>query len=136
MSARVCVSCEGEHSELKHHLPDPHTEPRTLREEFGFTGDEPVCDTPWLVGPADAMCFDCGHRFDAHTRGRASTGADAPPPLDVAVAALQQIKDEEGKVCDQYEICEHRACQSSYGAWAIADAALARLRAEQEGEGR
>jgi hypothetical protein len=50
------------------------------------------------------------------------------PDYEAAVDALEKIKSEEGKVCDQYEMCEHRACQSSYGAWAIADAALARLR--------
>lgn len=38
--------------------------------------------------------------------------------------ALREIQCNEGKVCDHYEICEHRACQSSYAAWAIADAAL------------
>jgi hypothetical protein len=46
---------------------------------------------------------------------------------ETAIVALEQIKREEGKVCDQYEICEHRACQSSYAAWAIADATLRTL---------
>jgi regulator of replication initiation timing len=40
-------------------------------------------------------------------------------------AALQRIKNDEGRVCNQYEICDHVACNSSYAAWAIADAALA-----------
>jgi hypothetical protein len=39
--------------------------------------------------------------------------------------ALERIRTDEGKVCDTYETCTHRACQSSYAAWAIADAALA-----------
>ena len=39
-------------------------------------------------------------------------------------AALQEIRNEQGKVCDNYELCTHRACQSSYTAWAIADKAL------------
>jgi len=39
-------------------------------------------------------------------------------------AALQRVRDREGRVCDEYELCEHRACASSYNAWAIADAAL------------
>jgi len=39
-------------------------------------------------------------------------------------AALQRIKDEEGKVCDNFELCDHRACQSSCSAWFIAEAAL------------
>jgi hypothetical protein len=38
--------------------------------------------------------------------------------------ALQRIHDECGHVCDDFETCIHRACQSSYEAWAIADAAL------------
>lgn len=38
--------------------------------------------------------------------------------------ALERIQKECGKVCKQYEICEHEACQSSYNAWAIADEAL------------
>lgn len=45
---------------------------------------------------------------------------------------MKEIKRDEGKVCDEFEICEHRACQSSYSAWAIADIALARLAAEGE----
>lgn len=38
-----------------------------------------------------------------------------------AVSALRRIKDEEGKVCDQYQVCDHRECSSSYAAWVIAD---------------
>lgn len=38
--------------------------------------------------------------------------------------ALYKIRSREGRVCDNYEVCDHRACQSSYAAWAIADAAL------------
>jgi len=38
--------------------------------------------------------------------------------------ALERIQNECGKVCEQYEICEHDACQSSYNSWAIADEAL------------
>jgi predicted aminopeptidase len=39
-------------------------------------------------------------------------------------AALQTIRDNYGKVCRGFELCTHAACQSSYGAWAVADAAL------------
>ena len=39
---------------------------------------------------------------------------------------LQQIKDEAGRVCENFETCEHRACRSSYGAWVIAYLALGR----------
>lgn len=38
--------------------------------------------------------------------------------------ALQEIKDTQGEVCDNFELCDHRACRSSYAAWAIADEAL------------
>ena len=40
------------------------------------------------------------------------------------LAALERIRDECGRVCDDFESCRHRACQSSYQAWSIADAAL------------
>jgi hypothetical protein len=39
-------------------------------------------------------------------------------------AALERIRSQCGKVCDDFELCRHRACQSSYEAWSIADAAL------------
>lgn len=39
-------------------------------------------------------------------------------------AALTTIKNTYGQVCDGYELCTHRACASSYGAWATADEAL------------
>jgi hypothetical protein len=38
--------------------------------------------------------------------------------------ALERIKKDEGKVCDNFMECNHRACNSSYSAWAIADEAL------------
>lgn len=38
--------------------------------------------------------------------------------------ALQKIRDEEGRVCSNYELCQHVGCQSSYSSWAIADKAL------------
>jgi len=49
--------------------------------------------------------------------------------------ALQEIKDTEGKVCTDFELCTHEACRSSYAAWAIADSALAaRALLAKEGE--
>lgn len=38
--------------------------------------------------------------------------------------ALEEIKNEQGKVCMDFELCTHEACTSSYTAWAIADKAL------------
>jgi hypothetical protein len=44
--------------------------------------------------------------------------------LEVALKALRHIKDNLGGVCETYEICTHRACSHSYGAWATASEAL------------
>ncbi len=44
--------------------------------------------------------------------------------LRIYEAALIRIRDEEGKVCDDFGSCDHVACQSSYNASLIADAAL------------
>ena len=44
--------------------------------------------------------------------------------LTTAVDALKEIRDNEGKVCDNFELCDHRACRSSYSSWYIADKAL------------
>lgn len=38
--------------------------------------------------------------------------------------ALRMIKSECGQVCDDFELCTHRSCQSSCNAWFIAEAAL------------
>lgn len=45
--------------------------------------------------------------------------------IDELTAALRAIRDGEGKVCEEFETCNHLACDSSYGAWTIADGALA-----------
>jgi hypothetical protein len=39
-------------------------------------------------------------------------------------AALEKIRDEEGHVCENFLECNHASCDSSYAAWAYADAAL------------
>ena len=39
-------------------------------------------------------------------------------------AALEEIKRDQGRVCENYELCRHISCSSSYSAWAIADKAL------------
>ena len=41
--------------------------------------------------------------------------------------ALEEIRDKEGKVCDNYELCHDLSCQSSYSSWAIADIALRKI---------
>lgn len=47
-------------------------------------------------------------------------------------AALREIKNTQGRVCRQYEICGHVACQSSYASWAIADKVLREHRQPDE----
>ena len=44
--------------------------------------------------------------------------------LRIATEALKEIRNKEGKVCDNFELCRHRACRSSYSSWMIADKAL------------
>jgi hypothetical protein len=39
-------------------------------------------------------------------------------------AALETIRRDYGKVCTEYELCTHPACESSAGAWFEADRAL------------
>jgi hypothetical protein len=41
--------------------------------------------------------------------------------------ALEEIRDKEGKVCANYELCHDVSCQSSYASWAIADIALRKI---------
>lgn len=37
---------------------------------------------------------------------------------------LEKIRDEEGKVCIDFDTCKHTACRSSYGAWHLANVTL------------
>jgi hypothetical protein len=39
--------------------------------------------------------------------------------------ALETIRRDYGRVCAEFELCDHVACASSVGAWFEADAALA-----------
>jgi len=50
---------------------------------------------------------------------------EAAKRIEELEAALVKIRDEEGRVCDAYEVCDHRACESSYRSWVIADDVLA-----------
>ena len=59
---------------------------------------------------------------DEHSTGKLLHKAQAQ--YDAMKKALKDIRDNEGKVCETYEICEHVACQSSYNAWAIVDKVL------------
>lgn len=55
------------------------------------------------------------------------SGLDPYTAFGIATDALYEIKREQGKVCSNFELCEHAACRSSYASWAIADKALAQL---------
>lgn len=48
-----------------------------------------------------------------------------------AEMALREIREQQGKVCEGYDLCTHTACASSYASWAIADAALAAAPGEE-----
>ena len=50
-------------------------------------------------------------------------------------AALQEIRDDQGRVCPKYATCRHEACQSSYASWAIADRVLCAAREAEEVSG-
>lgn len=47
-----------------------------------------------------------------------------------AINALKRIKASYGKVCQDFEICNHESCMSSYAAWAEADLTLKALDGE------
>lgn len=68
---------------------------------------------------APIRCSRCGTEFVER-----ATVAHLEAEARELRKALQEIRSE-GKVCEQYEICSHVSCSSSYAAWAIADAALA-----------
>ena len=58
-----------------------------------------------------------------------------PPPavlnkqLGLLCAAMRTIKDQFGHTCENYPACSHAGCIDSYGAWALAETALAAVRA-------
>lgn len=39
-------------------------------------------------------------------------------------SALERIVQKEGRVCSGFELCKHRACNSSYSSWETANHAL------------
>jgi hypothetical protein len=44
--------------------------------------------------------------------------------LQIAREALVNIRDNQGRVCQMFEICTHESCRSSHASWEIADKAL------------
>ena len=53
--------------------------------------------------------------------------------LEDARTAFEDIRDNEGKVCADFELCNHASCLSSYGAWVVADEFLRTHKSEDEG---
>ncbi len=60
------------------------------------------------------------------TYSNAKVLASAPDLLE----ALEQIRIHQGKVCEEYDLCSHIACKSSYSAWVIADKAIQKARGQ------
>ena len=56
--------------------------------------------------------------------------------LKIALAALREIKENYGQVCEEFEICKHIACQSSVSCWIVADKALKDIEAKDNGNYR
>lgn len=77
-----------------------------------------------LESEAADFCVDIDGRMVAH-----NWNDPRDEEIERLRAALQQIKDEQGKVCAEFEVCCHVACQSSVSSWMIADQALASVTA-------
>ncbi len=45
--------------------------------------------------------------------------------------ALEDIKENQGRVCSDFETCTHEGCTSSHASWAIAESALMALKGAQ-----
>lgn len=52
---------------------------------------------------------------------------DPEQQMRVLIRALTRTNFTEGKVCGQYEVCNHDACASSHTAWSIANEALHKI---------
>lgn len=48
---------------------------------------------------------------------------------EIAVEALEEIRKTQGKVCNNFETCEHKECKSSYASWEIANRSLNEIEA-------
>lgn len=44
--------------------------------------------------------------------------------IPILVAALKEIHNTSGNVCEEYDLCDHDSCRSSSSAWIIADQVL------------
>lgn len=79
-------------------------------------GEGPARLLPWWERAANITRWEA-RQVEAHQRHLEAENEQLR-------AALQTIRDTYGKVCGEFELCAHPACNSSYGAWAVADDAL------------
>lgn len=84
------------------------------------------------------FCSSCGNKIseDGHEDDCQMVdlmyGEDPWILYALAKGRLALIRSRGGKVCGRFETCRHKACESSYGTWAIADEVLKKL-ATKEG---
>jgi hypothetical protein len=50
--------------------------------------------------------------------------------IEFLLNALNEIKNNQGHVCGEFEICTHESCRSSHASWEIASAALDKINQE------
>ncbi|MBW1799587.1 MAG: hypothetical protein JRJ85_02550 [Deltaproteobacteria bacterium] len=81
-----------------------------------------LCGKLILVEILSGLCVDCYNGIYI-TKEIKSQMTDSKK-LAIAIKALKTIRDSQGKVCEQYELCNHPSCKSSYASYAIADKAL------------
>lgn len=92
-----------------------------------------------VVGADEHLIVNMGDGGNGVMRQLTNGALIAAAPM--LLAALKKIQYEEGRVCSEYETCEHPGCRSSYHAWSYADEAVkateaAILAAEREAERR
>lgn len=51
--------------------------------------------------------------------------------LGRAVKALENIVERDGRVCEEFELCKHPACQSSVASWLEANEALREIQSSE-----
>jgi len=98
--------------------PGRHPDPCLGWQERAFAAEA-------ALAAAEAERNELARRFDALVKDYDADTRAAEARCERYRGALQAIKDSCGRVCEEFELCAHPACTSSYRAWALADAALA-----------
>jgi hypothetical protein len=104
----------------------------TVLKICGCGDGRPIVEFCHLCGNCQIGCCDCistahYHRMEIELAKARETALEL-------LEALQNIKDKEGKVCEEFELCTHISCASSYSAWAYADEAITKAKAGEKGE--